>query len=135
MVLSHIDIQTRMCAVNFENVGKPQMSEPAYLDVQPLYLMFKLNGISNPYQLDQSISVLRLLVFFHFIQILMEPCKQIVETLIRHRILRCLVWVCTICLRSTKKDARLIWVKTAINYGADQSVQMHSLMSVFIVPI
>ena len=73
MVLSHIDIQTRMYAVNFENVGKPQMSEPAYLDVQPLYLMFKLNGISNPYQLDQSISVLRLLVFFHFIQILMEP--------------------------------------------------------------
>ena len=27
MVLSHIDIQTRMYAVNFENVGKPQMSE------------------------------------------------------------------------------------------------------------
>ena len=32
------------------------------------------------------------------------------ETLIRRRILRRLVWGCTVCLCPTKKDTRLIWV-------------------------
>ena len=36
---------------------------------------FKPNGLTNPYQLDHSISVLRVAVwyFFHFTQILIEP--------------------------------------------------------------
>ena len=41
-------------------------------------------------------------------------CKQTVGTLIRSSILRCLIWVCTVCLCPTKKDARLIWVNHII---------------------
>ena len=37
-------------------------------------------------------------------------CKQIVETLIRRRILRRLIWVCTVCRCPIKKDSRLKWV-------------------------
>ena len=37
-------------------------------------------------------------------------CEQTVETLIRRRILRRLIWVCAVCLCPTKKDAMLIWV-------------------------
>ena len=67
---------------------------------------FMPNGISLSYQLDQSISVLKSCweVLFIFIQILIRAfCKQTVETLIRHRILWCLIWVCTVCLCPTKR--------------------------------
>ena len=55
------------------------------------------------------------MVFFISIQVLIvKLCKQTVETLIRHQILWHLIWVCTICLCPTKKDARHIRVKNAI---------------------
>ena len=38
--------------------------------------------------------------------------KQTVKILIRHRIMRCLIWVCTVNM-SYKKDARLIWVEVS----------------------
>ena len=38
-------------------------------------------------------------------------CMQTVKTLIRHRILWRLIWVCTVCLCPKKWDARLIWFK------------------------
>ena len=36
--------------------------------------------------------------------------EQTVENLINHRVLRRLIWVCTVCLCPTKKEARLIVV-------------------------
>ena len=41
-------------------------------------------------------------------------CKQTVENLIRRHVLWRLIWICTVCLCPTKKDARLIWVKLYI---------------------
>ena len=38
-------------------------------------------------------------------------CKQTVETLIRHRVLRRLTWVCTICLCPTKRTLGLYGLK------------------------
>ena len=40
-----------------------------------------------------------------FLQILIEhsALKQIVKILIRHRIMRCLIWVCTVCLYPIKR--------------------------------
>ena len=43
-------------------------------------------------------------------------CKQTLETLIRRRVLRCLVWACTICLRPTKRTLGL--------YGTNMLVYM-----------
>ena len=76
---------------------------------------FMPNGISHPYQLEQSISVLRdVRWYFHFYSSFNRKlCKQTVETLIRRRILWRLIWVCAICLCPIK-DARHILVKNAI---------------------
>ena len=72
---------------------------------------FKVNGISHSSQLDQSISILGLLGgIFHFHSNFNGTfCAQTVETLIRHCILQCLIWVCTVFM-SHIKDARLTWV-------------------------
>ena len=60
------------------------------------------NGISHPYQLDQSISAF-------FTNLSRTFCEQKVGILIRHRVLHCLPM-------SHKKDARLEWVKLNISY-------------------
>ena len=39
-------------------------------------------------------------------------CKQTVMILIRHRIMRCLIWISTVCLCAIKKDARFIQVNS-----------------------
>ena len=73
--------------------------------------LFKPNGISHFYQSDLSISVLRVVCFFFFFHLYSTIdrifYKQTVETLIRRRGLRHLIWVCTVCLQcmSNKKDA------------------------------
>ena len=100
---------------------------------------FKLNGISHSYQVDQSISILRIVGWYfsfyskltHLCQMILPTiisrtcpfpilgvldgivhfcpnfnvtfCKQTVETLIRRRILGCLIWVCTVCLCPIKR--------------------------------
>ena len=70
------------------------------------------NGISLSYQLDQSILKGCLVLFFIFIQILKETSVlQTVQNLIRRRVLRRLISICTVCQLSHKKDARLIWDK------------------------
>ena len=59
--------------------------------------------------INQSIFVSRVVkLYFHIYQNADRTfCKQTVETLIRHRILRCLIWVCTVCLCPTKKTLGL----------------------------
>ena len=62
-----------------------------YASINSHFLPFKPNGISNSYQLDQSISVFRILGggFFHFhSNFNISLCKQTVETLIRRRVLQ-----------------------------------------------
>ena len=71
---------------------------------------FQLNEISLYYELDQSLSVLRMLggIFHLYSNFDRNFCKQPVETLIRRRVLLRLIWGCTVCLRHIKKDTRLI---------------------------
>ena len=58
-------------------------------------------------------------------------CKQTVETLIRHSVMRRLMWVCIVCLCPTKRTlARLIWVydNTTILqafFSPDESMVLH----------
>ena len=64
---------------------------------------FKPNGISHCYQLDLSIFVLRVFGWYFFIVIPILIEQSISK--IRRRVLWCLIWVCTLCLFTTKKDA------------------------------
>ena len=67
---------------------------------------FKPNRISHCSQLDQSISVLRVVGWyfsFFFSNFKRNFCKQTSENLIRRRILRRLIWFCTVCWCSTKR--------------------------------
>ena len=74
---------------------------------------FMPNGISHRYQLEQSISVLRdVRWYFSFLfKCNRKVCKQTVETLIRRRILWCLIWVCTVCLCPTKRTLDIYGLK------------------------
>ena len=69
------------------------------------------NGIPLFYQLDRSISVLRVVallggIFYFHSNSNRTFCKQTVETLIRRRIL-CQIWVSTVCLCPTKRTLGL----------------------------
>ena len=66
---------------------------------------FMQNGISHCYQLEQSISVLRMVGgIFHFYSYFnRKVCKQKVETVIRRPILWHLICFCTICICPTKR--------------------------------
>ena len=64
------------------------------------------NGIAQSYQLDQSISVLRVAggifrLYSYFDRKYVS--KQWRETLIRRGVLRRLIWVCTVCLCPIKR--------------------------------
>ena len=74
---------------------------------QPHYInQFMLNGISYCYQLDQSISVLRVdgwyFIFIFYSNFKRNLCLQTAENLIRRRVLRRLFWFCTVCQCPTK---------------------------------
>ena len=58
-----------------------------------------LNVFSHPYQMDESITILGLLggIFHFYSNFKRNFCLQIVENLIRCRILRHLIWFCTDC--------------------------------------
>ena len=64
------------------------------------------SGLFHPYQLGESISIFRggwcFVVFFFFILFVIlfhrNSDKQTVKTLIRRRVLRRLIWFCTVCL-------------------------------------
>ena len=77
-----------------------------------LFNPFKPNGISHTYQLDQSMSVLRVVrLYFSFLSNSNRSfCKQTVETLIRRHILRRLQGLHFLPM-SHKMEARLKWVK------------------------
>ena len=63
---------------------------------------FMPNVFSHPYQLDESIYNFRFLggIISNFKR---NFCKQTVESLIRRRVLRRLVWFCTVFLCPTKR--------------------------------
>ena len=62
------------------------------------------NGISHRYQLEQSVFKGCKVVFFVFNSYFNRKfCKQTMDTLIRRRVLRRLIWVCTVCLCPTKR--------------------------------
>ena len=66
---------------------------------------FKPNGVSNCYQLEQSIFVsIDVEWYFSFYSNLNRTfCKQTVETPIGRHVLWRLVWICIICIRPTKR--------------------------------
>ena len=78
-------------------------------DTHAYFNPFNPNRFSHNYQLDKSIVVLRVIGgIIHFYSNRNRTfCKRIVETLIRRRVLRRLVWVCTICLCPTKRTLGL----------------------------
>ena len=72
--------------------------------------LFKPIVISHRYQLEQSISVLRDFgwFFLHLYSNFNRTfCKNIVEALIRRRVMRRLILVCTVCQCPTKKTLGL----------------------------
>ena len=83
----------------------------ASLDSCPWMLNpFKSNGISQNYQFEQSISVLRDVGwYFSFVSSNFNRTfqKQTVETLIRYSKTLHLVWVCTVWLCPTKRTLGL----------------------------
>ena len=88
-------------------MSRPAIWLPIYRRILIRFLNpFKPNGISHSYQVDQSISVLKgcwvcgVSFFSNFSRIF---CEQAVETLIRHRVLRRLIWVFTVCICPTKR--------------------------------
>ena len=70
---------------------------------------FMPNGISNPYHLGQSISDLRVAGWYFSLYSNFNRtfCKQKVESLIRRRVLRRLLWFCTACWCPTKRTLGL----------------------------
>ena len=76
---------------------------------------FKPIGISHDYQLDRSISILRVVgwYFLFLFKFVRAFCKQSVETLIRRRILQPLIWVSAVFLRPTKRMLGLYGLKEA----------------------
>ena len=65
---------------------------------------FMSNVFSHPYQLDDSISNFRVVVYSKFKRNL---CSHTVENLIGRRVLRYLIWFCTVCRCHTKRTLDL----------------------------
>ena len=79
-------------------------------EIEEVYLNpFKPNGISHFFQLEKSISNLRLLggLFILFSNFNRRICKRTVKFLIRHRVMRCLIWICTVCIFPIKRTIGL----------------------------
>ena len=72
---------------------------------EKIFNLFKLNGTSHSYLKDQSISTLRVeWRYFSFYSTFNRTfCMQTVETLIRRRFLRRLIWVYTVFICPTEK--------------------------------
>ena len=91
-----------------------------------LYTHFSPNGISHCYQLDQSISVLRLLdgifLFYSNSNFKRNFCKQTAENLIRRHILWRLIWMCIDCRSPTKRKLRLIWFNKQTTFSDEINI-------------
>ena len=96
--------------------AKPQTKKKYFCKLNP----FMPNGISLSYQLDQPISLFRIVgwYFIIYINFLIEHSisKQYIETLIRHHILWRLIRVSTVRLCPTKRTLDL--------YGSMSSVHL-----------
>ena len=79
--------------------------------------LFCLTGL---YRMDFPIFIIWTILFtlggiFHFYSNFDRIiCKKTVENLIRRRVLRRLIWFCTVCRCPTKRTLRLEWVKSMI---------------------
>ena len=73
------------------------------------FFPFKLNRISHFYRLEHYISNFRGVgwYFSFFPNFNKRFCKQTVKFLIRHRIMRCLIWICPVSLCPQKRTLRL----------------------------
>ena len=74
-----------------------------------------LSGVDLPsligrMSLFQTLRVFGVIFFIFFSNFIKHYVSKTVETLIRRRILQCLVWVCTVLSMSHKTDAMLKWV-------------------------
>ena len=54
----------------------------------------------------------------------MSNCKQKVEILIRRRVLRRLIWVCTVCLCPTKRTPNLYVLKNKPFYTFEKFIDI-----------
>ena len=68
---------------------------------------FMPNVFSHPYQLDKSISNLRVVGWYFDSNFKRHFCKQTVGNLIRCRVLGRLIWFCTVCRCPTKRSLGL----------------------------
>ena len=94
-----------VCAFVFSH-KPPQTKAHVVLPIYPFMPdPFMPNGVSHCYELDESISNFRVVGgIFHFNSNFKRNfCKQTVENLIRRRILRRLIWFCTVCRCPTKR--------------------------------
>ena len=71
----------------------------------------KINVLPRLYHLGLSISNIRIVgwLFYYYSNFDRRLCSPTVKNLIRRRIMRRLIMVCTDCLSSHKKDARQIY--------------------------
>ena len=100
MVLA-LDSVSRLCDTAPFHVSYCLITFHCFVDMKPKNINPHLpNGLFHPYQLDESISNFRVSgLLFHLCLIFnRNSCKQTVKTLIRRRVLRRLIWVCTVCL-------------------------------------
>ena len=62
---------------------------------------------------------------FHFFPNFNKPfCKQTVKILIRHCIIRCLIWICTVCLCPIKRMPGLYGLKHLYIARSSETVQI-----------
>ena len=73
-------------------------------------------------------SLFQMLRVFVFIQFpIVFFCKQTVETLVRHRILQCLIWVSTVCLRPTERKLGLYGLTRKNSENRNANIEMLDL--------
>ena len=98
------------------------------LDINP----FMPNVSSHPYQSHEPFSNFRIVGWYFFLfKSKKNFCKQPMENLIRRRILRRLIWFCTVCLRPTKKDAKLICVNGELIHSRVYNFEQYNSSYIF----
>ena len=108
--LTDLEIRSEVDTFLFAGKSKSKLYFNNRHTINPL----KPNEIYPYYQLDLSISVLRVVEwYFQFYSIFDRTfCKQTVDTLVRRHVLWRLICVCTVCLCHTKRTLDLYGLNT-----------------------